>query len=87
MRFLFAAVVFCVAWPAAQEFPPFHKIPAAPVFQPRLLSHAEIGDLIQSAAEKHKLPSAFIKSIMAAESAFQSDAVSSKGAARNALAS
>ena len=47
---------------------------------PRLLSHDEVGELIRNAAEKHNLPSAFIQSIVAAESAFRSDAVSSKGA-------
>jgi soluble lytic murein transglycosylase-like protein len=45
-----------------------------------LLTHAEVGELIENVAEKHNLPSAFIRSIVAAESAFRSDAVSSKGA-------
>jgi soluble lytic murein transglycosylase-like protein len=80
MKFLVAAVVFCVACPAAKEFPPIYKITFGEPAIPRLLSHAEIGELIQNAAEKHRLPPAFIKSIVAAESAFRSDAVSSKGA-------
>src|SRR5207302_11418147 len=42
--------------------------------------HAEISVLIEDAARKHKLPEAFVKSIVAAESAFQSNAVSPKGA-------
>ena len=47
---------------------------------PKLLSRAEVHELIETAAEKHNLPLAFVKSIVAAESAFRSDAVSSKGA-------
>jgi len=47
---------------------------------PKLLSRAEVHELIETAAEKHNLPLAFVKSIVAAESAFRSDAVSPKGA-------
>ena len=36
--------------------------------------------VIRSAAQKHRVPSAFVKSIMAAESNFNCDAVSPKGA-------
>jgi soluble lytic murein transglycosylase-like protein len=45
-----------------------------------MLSRAEVSALIGDAARKHKLPPAFVTSIVAAESAFQSDAVSPKGA-------
>ena len=56
-------------------------MPARPrVVAPQLLSHAEVRTLIESAAQRHKLPAAFVKSIVAAESAFRSDAVSPKGA-------
>ena len=89
MKFFVALLVFCLAWPAAHEFQPIYKItfgkaaiPQAPVqatAQPPL-SHDEIGALIHQAAQKHKLPPAFVKSIVAAESAFRSDAVSAKGA-------
>jgi soluble lytic murein transglycosylase-like protein len=78
MRLFLTALVFVVAYPAAREFTPLHKLPVAA--ERKLLSSAEIGELIQLSALKHKLPVAFVKSIMAAESAFQSDAVSSKGA-------
>src|ERR1051326_8022528 len=80
MKFLLAVLVFCFAWPATHEFQPIYKITFGEPPAPKLLSHAEIGDLIQSAAQKHNLPPSFIKSIVAAESAFRSDAVSSKGA-------
>ena len=80
MKFLLAAVVFCFVCPAAKELPPIYRITFGEPFVPKLVSHAEIGEMIHNAAEKHKLPQAFIRSIMAAESAFRSDAVSSKGA-------
>src|SRR6266576_1095458 len=79
MKLFVAVAVFCVVYPASRELPPFHKLDsAAPV--EALLSKAEIADLIEDAARKHKLPEAFVKSIVAAESAFHSDAVSPKGA-------
>jgi len=80
MRLFVAAAVFCVAYPATRELPPFHKVDSASPVQ-ALLSKAEIADLIEDAAYKHKLPEAFVRSIVAAESAFQSNAVSPKGAA------
>jgi soluble lytic murein transglycosylase-like protein len=46
----------------------------------KLLSRAETGALIENCVQKHKLEPAFVKSIMAAEPAFQTDAVSSKRA-------
>ena len=63
---------------------PLCPAPAAPqpeiVTAPKLLSREEVGELIETAAAKHKLPPEFVRSIVAAESAFRSDAVSSKGA-------
>ncbi len=79
MRLFLLAVIFCVAYPAMHECPPFHKLETA-ALEPALLSPAEIGALIGDAARKHRLPEAFVKSIVAAESAFQTDAVSPKGA-------
>jgi soluble lytic murein transglycosylase-like protein len=79
MRLFLFALAFCVAYPATREFTPLHKLAAEPA-ETKLLSLAEIHELIQSAAQKHNLAPAFVKSIVAAESAFQSDAVSSKGA-------
>ena len=79
MKLFGVAIVFCVACPATREIPPFHKLDGV-IQKQVLLSRAEIGDLISDAAQKHNLPAAFVKSIVAAESAFQSDAVSPKGA-------
>jgi soluble lytic murein transglycosylase-like protein len=79
MRLFVIAVFFCFAHPATPEIPPFHKLDSAPPDQ-TLLSKAEIADLIEDAARKHKLPQAFVKSIVAAESAFQSNVVSPRGA-------
>jgi soluble lytic murein transglycosylase-like protein len=78
MRLFVLAAVFCVAYPAAREFPPFHKLSSTS--EPILLSRDEVHALIGDAARKHKLPPEFVKSIIAAESAFQSNAVSPKGA-------
>jgi len=79
MRLFILAVVFCFAYPATREVPPFFRLDGA-VRETALLSHAEIHALIGDAARKHQLPPEFVKSIVAAESAFQSNAVSPKGA-------
>jgi soluble lytic murein transglycosylase-like protein len=79
MRLFVLAAIFCIAYPATREFPPVHKLYNSAPAQ-GLLSRAEIGALIGDAARKHRLPEAFVKSIVAAESAFQSNAVSAKGA-------
>jgi soluble lytic murein transglycosylase-like protein len=52
-------------------------VPATPA--PKL-SPEEAGTMIRSAALKHKVPAAFVKSIMAAESNFYPGALSNKGA-------
>jgi len=78
MRLFLTVLIFCFVNPAKPEFNPLNKLPEAA--EPQLLSPAEIGKLIQAAALKHNVAPALVKSIMAAESAFQSDAVSSKGA-------
>ena len=46
----------------------------------RHISAAESHAIIAEAARKHKVPAAFVKSIVAAESNFDCDAISSKGA-------
>jgi len=68
-------MLFCFVYPATREFTPFHQLHEA-----KLLSRNEVFELIQRSARKHKLAPEFVKSIIAAESAFRSDAVSSKGA-------
>jgi soluble lytic murein transglycosylase-like protein len=82
MKLFVLALIFCFAYPAMREFPPFHKLTSgpAPATGQGLLTRDEITALIGDAARKHKLPEALVKSIVAAESAFQSDAVSPKGA-------
>jgi len=51
-----------------------------PSFSNPPLSFSEIETLIEVSAERHQISSAFIKSIVAAESAFNPNAVSYKGA-------
>jgi soluble lytic murein transglycosylase-like protein len=46
----------------------------------RLTKPVDTNALIRSAAEKHRVPAAFIRSIIAAESNFKCDAISPKGA-------
>jgi soluble lytic murein transglycosylase-like protein len=48
--------------------------------RPPRRKHSDIQTLIRAAALKHRVPVAFVKSIVAAESNFNSDAVSPKGA-------
>jgi len=62
--------------------------PSAPTFEPfgalqkgvRGKKPVDTNALIRSAAEKHRVPAAFIRSIIAAESNFKCDAISPKGA-------
>jgi soluble lytic murein transglycosylase-like protein len=51
-------------------------LPSRPIMRKLVDTHA----LISAAAKKHRVPAAFIKSIMAAESNFNCDAISRKGA-------
>lgn len=51
-------------------------LPSRPIMRKPVDTHA----LISAAAKKHRVPAAFIKSIMAAESNFNCDAISRKGA-------
>jgi soluble lytic murein transglycosylase-like protein len=57
---------------------------SAPPPAPRLVSEmkkpVDTRALISEAAKKHRVPAAFVKSIVAAESNFNCDAISSKGA-------
>jgi soluble lytic murein transglycosylase-like protein len=62
--------------------------PPAPTFEPSfalrkgscLTKPVDTNALIRAAAEKHRVPAAFIRSIIAAESNFKCDAISPKGA-------
>ena len=54
------------------------ELPSAP--EPRLAKPVDTHALIRGAAEKHGVPAAFVKSIVAAESNFNCDAISAKGA-------
>ena len=52
----------------------------APVEKPVSRSSFDVQALIQTMAERYRVPAEFVKSIVAAESGFNSDAVSAKGA-------
>lgn len=82
-RIVFGAVLLCsattvysVSYTAFQEFETL-RLPAIVAPKPPQLTPMEI---ILCAARRHKLPAAFIKSIVKAESGFKPDAVSPKGA-------
>jgi len=62
--------------------PPAVNLPSqAPELQAlRLARTAETHEMIREAAERHQVPAAFVKSIVAAESNFNPDAVSPRGA-------
>lgn len=61
---------------ASQESPPTQ--PAVP--EPKFAKPLDTQALIRGAAEKHRVPAAFVKSIVAAESNFNCEVISSKGA-------
>jgi soluble lytic murein transglycosylase-like protein len=71
---------------AANELPPPPQIPlqlpllATVPWQPAVRALVDTPALIRAASKKHRVPAAFIKSIVAAESNFDVLAVSSKGA-------
>ena len=71
--FLLHLITICVP-----EVPPPHEFSAPP--PPPPLSRAQVGDLIRDAAARHNVSAALVSSVVAAESAFRSDAVSDKGA-------
>jgi len=90
MKLFVAALLLCLSYPVTylSSFQT-HKIfnintyettnqPEAP--KSSLLTQAEIADLIHNAAQKNNVPAEFVKSIVAVESGFQSNAVSPKGA-------
>jgi soluble lytic murein transglycosylase-like protein len=77
MKFCLSLLILSLLQLYAQELPPPPDILASP---PKPLTRTEVGALIRSAAAKHNLPPALVKSVVAAESAFQVDAVSPKGA-------
>ena len=57
---------------------PLPPLPSSP--KPRLATLADTHALIRGAAKKHGVSAAFVKSIVAAESNFNCDAISAKGA-------
>jgi soluble lytic murein transglycosylase-like protein len=66
-----------VSRPPAAAVEPVPPAPAVPVSDPSLLSAADLAD---AAADKYGLPRQLVRSVMAAESGFQPQAVSPKGA-------
>lgn len=70
------------AWPHIPELPPACCSSRESLDKPlsKALTKAEALILIEAAALKHRVAAAFVKSIVAAESNFDSDAVSPKGA-------
>jgi len=67
------------AFPRLREAPSAPLTPAAPPKTIRLAVE-DVMQLIRTSAEKHNVPAAFVRSIVAAESNFHSDALSPKGA-------
>ena len=72
MRFGLPRITFSIP-PNTMHLP--HQGP-----QPELRKTVDTHALIRAAARKHRVPAAFVKSIVAAESNFNCDAVSPKGA-------
>ena len=76
--FLFPGIPF--ALPGPDLFRP-HEAPFPPaVSEPKPTRIVDAHALIRGAAEKHGVPAAFVKSIVAAESNFNCDAISPRGA-------
>jgi len=66
-----------------EEYVPPASVPARaplPVAEPKAEMPADMQVLIAQAADNHGLPREFVQSVVAAESAYKTDAVSSKGA-------
>jgi len=67
--------------PGLRSFTSNDSVPTLPaVPEPKLGKPVDTQALIRGAAEKHRVPAAFVKSIVAAESNFNCDVISSKGA-------
>jgi soluble lytic murein transglycosylase-like protein len=60
--------------------PPAEPEAAAPPAIPPPLERSVVGSLIRASAQRNNVPEAFVKSIVAAESNFNSNAISPKGA-------
>ena|SRR5215472_7956904 len=77
--FLFPSISFTV--PGLGFSTPLSVLPARPsAAEPKFAAPVDTHALIRGAAKKHGVPAAFVKSIVAAESNFNCDAISSKGA-------
>jgi len=80
IRVTLAGMVLFCAWPRTKH----NKLPEVnstiPYIWPRVRHFVDTHALIHAAARKHKVPATFVKSIVAAESNFNPDAVSPKGA-------
>jgi soluble lytic murein transglycosylase-like protein len=84
----FVAFLALFLFPAfARDFyplpqPPEVRMKLPPLWEPWMVRHPRpnVHALIRTAAQKHKVPAALVKSIVAAESNFDCDAVSPKGA-------
>jgi soluble lytic murein transglycosylase-like protein len=74
-------MIFCFAYPAEHNLFFQASIDLEPA-QQRLLParFIDTSSIIHAAAQKHRVPEAFVKSIVAAESNFHPEAISAKGA-------
>jgi soluble lytic murein transglycosylase-like protein len=79
MKYLTIAILLISPWFAVKSE---RKFPSAmlPMFKVSSRPAMDVSALIQAAAWKHKVKEAFVKSIVAVESNFNSQAVSPKGA-------
>jgi soluble lytic murein transglycosylase-like protein len=69
------------ALPGLGFYVPASTLPASSALpEPRFVKPVDAHALIRGAAAKHRVPAAFVKSIVAAESNFNCDAISAKGA-------
>jgi soluble lytic murein transglycosylase-like protein len=71
---------FAPSSPVLPEAPAVNVPTPAPILLVNRLPKGVVDPMIRKAAEKHRVKAALVKSIMAAESAFNANAVSAKGA-------
>lgn len=70
-----------LALPSLRFFTPHESLPTHPTApEPKFPKPVDTQALIRGAAGKHRVPAAFVKSIVAAESNFNCDVISAKGA-------
>ena len=82
MRYLLFSCLLCASFLAAWLFQTWRVTVLRPVFSRLHIAAPQFtfSDIVSAAARRHRLNPAFIKSIIAAESAFSPTAVSPKGA-------